>query len=180
MPLPKPPDKTPKKPSWNRRADKKQAKISEMQEFEAILKAFSPNNVKSSMLDSGTTCNLNKATDELPITGQSNKSILTATGNIIQTTAMATLPMTQLPDEARTTHILPNLQESLMSVSVLADTDVRQYFILTRVESPSTDPTVSESTSPRRRCSKGGETPMVCGESHSPMGAPAVQCTRLR
>jgi hypothetical protein len=121
MLLPKPPDKTPKKPPWNRRADKKRAKISEMQEFEAILKAFSPNNVKSSMLDSGTTCNLNKATDELPITGQSNKSILTATGNIIQTTAMATLPMTQLPDEARTTHILPNLQESLMSVSVLAD-----------------------------------------------------------
>jgi hypothetical protein len=98
-----------------------------MQEFTAILKEFSHDTAKSS-LNSGTTCNLNKATDELPITGQSNKSILTATGDISHTTSMATLPMTQLPDEARITHILPNLQESLMSVSILADNGCTTIF----------------------------------------------------
>jgi hypothetical protein len=36
--------------------------------------------------------------------------------------------MTQLPDEARITHILPNLQESLLSVSVLADNGCTTIF----------------------------------------------------
>jgi hypothetical protein len=93
-----------------------------MQEFTALLNEYSPpNEPKSTMIDSGTTCHLNKDSDGLLITGDSSKIIVTATGETSRTSGTATLPMTQLPAAARVMHILPNLQVSLMSVSVLAN-----------------------------------------------------------
>ncbi len=80
------------------------------------------------MIDSGTTRHLNKVSDKLPITGQSSKTIVTATGDLSQTTNTAKLSMSQLPEPARETHILPNLQASLMSVSVLANNGCTTIF----------------------------------------------------
>jgi hypothetical protein len=94
----------------------------------ALIQDFLPAQTKSTMIDSGTTCHLNKESDNLQITGPSTKSIITATGDVSQTTTTAILPMTQLPEAARTTHILPNLQASLMSVSVLADNGCTTIF----------------------------------------------------
>ena len=80
------------------------------------------------MIDFGTTCHLNKVSDKLPVTGQSSKTIVTATGDLSQTTNMANLPMSPLSDAARETHILPNMQSSLMSGSVLANNGCTTIF----------------------------------------------------
>eukprot|EP00804_Cyclotella_cryptica_P016849 CCRYP_001818-RA/>CCRYP_001818-RA protein AED:0.39 eAED:0.38 QI:0/-1/0/1/-1/1/1/0/475 len=129
LPTPKPPDTAPKKPPWIRRAERKQARVTDMEEFDALLEEYSPAASSTvTMLDSGTTCHLNKPTDGLQPTGPSRKTIITATGDTSTTTSTALLPMTQLPMAARETHILPNLQASLMSVSVLANNGCTTIF----------------------------------------------------
>jgi hypothetical protein len=99
-----------------------------MHEFMTLIHEFSPVESKSTMIDSGTPYHLNKESDKLPITGPSTNLIITATGDISQTTATAILSMMQLPDAARVTHILPNLQVSLMRVSILADNGCATIF----------------------------------------------------
>ena len=85
--------------------------------------------VKSAIINSGSTINLNQISDELEPTGVSNKCIVVATGEESRTTHTALLPMRQLRQAARETHILPELTpNSLLSVKQLADNGYTTIF----------------------------------------------------
>ena len=103
---------------------KREALHAANQEFINILKEY-----KTSLLDSGATAHYNKPSDDLPITGPSNKTVMVAFGQTGATTHQAQLPMTQLTADARKTDILPALTtNSLMSVKVLADNGYTTVF----------------------------------------------------
>ena len=85
---------------------------------------------REALLDSGATSHFTKPSDDLPITGTSDKTVVVANGDQCQTTSTAQLPLLQLRDGAWIAHILSALEQgnSLMSVKVLSDNGYTTVF----------------------------------------------------
>jgi hypothetical protein len=75
---------------------------------------------KRMIIDSGATSHFCSEEMDLPKEGESNKAVDLPNGDTIQTTKRTSLPF-RLSKRAREAHVLPHLQQSLMSVNKLAE-----------------------------------------------------------
>jgi hypothetical protein len=73
------------------------------------------------VIDSGATSHFCSEDMDLPEEGKSNKTVHLPNGDTLQMTKRTSLPFQQLNRKAREAHILPHLQQSLMSVHKLSN-----------------------------------------------------------
>ena len=85
---------------------------------------------QEALLDSGATSNFTKPSDNLPVTGTSDKTVVIANGDQCHTTNEVQLPLAQLRNDARVAHVLRALESRnlLMSLKVLADSGYTTIF----------------------------------------------------
>ncbi len=77
---------------------------------------------KRLVIDSGATSHFCSKDLDLPEEGKSSKSVHLPNGNtLVQMTKKTSLPFQKLSKKAREAHVLPHLQQSLMSVNILSE-----------------------------------------------------------
>ena len=128
---PKPNSPTPN-PDFLRPLKQLQNKFSRLAAYSANLSLFNMNKrspPKTAILDSGATNHFGTDDGGFESTGEpSTKLVGAANGNFMRASTKAVLPMSQLRPEAREADIIPDLKNSLVSISKLADSSYVTIF----------------------------------------------------
>ena len=94
---------------------------------------------------------------DLPEEGKSSKSVHLPNGDTLRTTKKTSLPFQKLSKKAREAHVLPHLQQSLMSVNILSEEGYTTIFHPENKGVTVQKKEHSQSPQAIHRCSKGAK-----------------------